>query len=109
MSDQEQTPFEGWCILELMGHRRLGGYVTECQIAGAGFLRIDVPGEADGEVFMSQLYSPSSVYCLTPCSIAAARAVAKGNRPEPIHRWEFPALPSAPIEAEIDDEEESPL
>lgn len=34
---------EGWTILELMGHRRLSGYVTEVEVAGAGMLRLDVP------------------------------------------------------------------
>lgn len=39
-------PFEGWAILELMGHRRLAGYVREVELAGAGLLRLDVPGPA---------------------------------------------------------------
>jgi hypothetical protein len=39
----EQATFEGWVILELMGHRRLAGYLSEQQIGGASFLRIDVP------------------------------------------------------------------
>lgn len=43
--DDKKPPFEGWAILELMGHRRLGGYVSEATVAGAGFLRIDVPGD----------------------------------------------------------------
>lgn len=40
MADQEI----GWAILELMGHRRLAGYVSEQEIAGAAFIRVDVPG-----------------------------------------------------------------
>lgn len=45
MTDQPaaDTAFEGWVILELMGHRRLAGYLSERQIGGASFLRIDVP------------------------------------------------------------------
>jgi hypothetical protein len=40
----EQTAeFEGWAILELIGHRRLAGYVRPAQLAGAGLIRIDVP------------------------------------------------------------------
>jgi hypothetical protein len=38
-----EQSFEGWAILELMGHRRLGGYVTEQQVGGVAFVRIDVP------------------------------------------------------------------
>jgi hypothetical protein len=85
----EQTAFEGWMVLEIMGHRRLGGYVREQTVAGAGFLRIDVPGP-DG-VDATQFYPPSSVYCMTPCSEEAARAVARANRVEPVARWELPA------------------
>lgn len=38
--------FEGWAVLELMGHRRLGGYIREEQVAGAAFIRIDIPEHA---------------------------------------------------------------
>lgn len=86
----EQNGFESWAILELMGHRRLGGFVREVQIAGAGLLRIDVPGDADGEVQATQFYSPSSLYCMTPCTEATAREVARMTRPAPVHRWELP-------------------
>jgi hypothetical protein len=86
-----ETPtFEGWCILELMGHRRLGGYIREVTIAGAGFLRIDVPGD-DGAPVATQLYPPSAVYCITPTTETIAAAVAKSNRPTPVQRWELPA------------------
>lgn len=82
----EQGPFAGWVILELLGHRRLAGWMQEVQIAGAGFLRIDVPtGTEDGA--MSQMYPPSSVYAITPTTEEIARAVAKGCQPEPVHPW----------------------
>lgn len=86
----EKTGYESWSILELMGHRRLGGFVREVQVAGAGFLRIDVPGDTEGETHSTQFYPPSSVYCLTPVSEAAARIVAKSCRPEPVATWEIP-------------------
>lgn len=82
--------YDGWAILELMGHRRLGGIVTEVEVAGAAMLRIDVPGEGDAP-YAPQLYSPSALYCLTPTTEEAARAVARHNRPQPVQRWELPA------------------
>lgn len=91
--------FEGWAILELMGHRRLGGYVQEATVAGSGFLRIDVPG--DGEPIASQFYSPSSVYCLTPTTEEMARAVAKRNQPEPVQRWELPRTTEPEVTATV--------
>jgi hypothetical protein len=87
MSDAP-PPFEGWAILELMGHRRLAGYVQAQEIAGAGMLRIDVPGE-DGPI-ATQFYSPAAVYCITPTTEAIARSVAKKSQPAPVQRWELP-------------------
>lgn len=84
------TPFAQWAIIELMGHRRLAGYLTEQEIAGRGFLRLEVPGQPAA----TQFYSPAAVYCLTPTTEDIARAVAKGSRPEPVQRWELPAAPS---------------
>lgn len=96
MSEQKDG-YEAWSILELMGHRRLGGFVREVQVAGAGFLRIDVPGDTDGETHSTQFYPPASVYCLTPVSEEAARIVAKSSRPQPVAQWEIPKprLPAA--------------
>lgn len=87
----DTTKLEGWAILELMGHRRLGGYVQEQEIAGHGMLRIDVPSEEDGKALATQFYSPSALYCLTPTTEEMARAVAKRNQPAPVTRWELTA------------------
>lgn len=94
----EKSPFEGWAIIELMGHRRLGGYVSEVTFAGAAFVRIDIPGE-DGKPAATQLVSPGSVYALTPTTEAIARAVAARNQPAPVQRWELPQLTAEPVPA----------
>lgn len=85
--------FEGWAILELMGHRRVAGYVREVSFAGTALARVDIPGD-DGPSF-SQFYGGSSIYCMTPCTEEAARGVARANRPEPVHSYELPRLPVA--------------
>lgn len=82
-------PYEGWTILELFGHRRLAGYVTEAEIGGGKFIRIDVPGPADGDPVATQLYGPAAIYCMTPTTEAMARAVAKSCQPAPVQRWEI--------------------
>lgn len=87
-----EDQFEGWAILEIMGRRRLAGWVSEATIAGAGLLRIDVPGTEPGVVSATQYYSPSAVYALTPTTEAIARAVACRFQPEPVTRWELPQL-----------------
>lgn len=98
--DETQEKFEGWAILELMGHRRLGGMVTETQIAGAGFLRIDIPAE-EGALPITQFCAPTSVYAITPVTEAMARAVAKRNTPQPVSRWELPEVAASPVAADV--------
>lgn len=102
-SREKDRTFGEWAILELMGHRRLAGYVQECQIGGAGFLRIDIP-EADGKPPATQYYAPSAVYAITPTTEETAREVAQITRPAPVQRWELPAPRSSP--EVIDDDED---
>ena len=104
MSD-ERTSFEGWAILELMGHRRLAGYVREQEIAGSGFLRLDVPGEGEGDRDVAtQFYAPGAVYCLPPTTETVARRLALLARPQPVSPYELPAGPAANVD-ERDDED----
>ncbi len=77
-------PYNGWSVLELLGHRRLHGLVQETTLAGAGMLRIDVYQGPAGAPALTQYYPPSSVYCLTPTTEEACR---KESMP-----WTPPAL-----------------
>lgn len=77
--------FAAWVIIELLGHRRLAGYLTEQQIAGTSFLRLDIPAEPP----VTQYYSPGSVYAITPTTEEIARTVARDSRPAPVQRWEL--------------------
>lgn len=86
-----ETAFEGWAIVELMGHRRLAGFLREAQIGGAAFIRLDVP-ETDDAPAATQFYSPTAVYCITPTTEEMARAVARTNRIEVVQRWELRAI-----------------
>src|SRR5712664_1617724 len=82
------SSFDDRAILELMGHRRLGGRVSEQLIAGAPFVRIDVPAIGE-EKAATQFYSPGAVYCITPCAEELARRVAEGSRVRRVERWEL--------------------
>jgi hypothetical protein len=89
----DASGFEGWAILELMGHRKLGGYVREQNVAGAGFIRIDVPGKTGDASVATQFYAPGALYCLTPVAEDVARRFAATMQPEPVTRWELPPAP----------------
>lgn len=106
--NDEGTGFEGWAILELMGHRRLGGRLSEATIAGAAFLRIDLPDPEDSErTAATQFYAPGSVYAITPTTAEIACAIA-ADAPEPVSRWELRAL-AASIRPEPPDDAPFPI
>jgi hypothetical protein len=54
-----------WAIIELMGHRKLKGYITEVMIAGSAMVRIGLYNPNGVEVNY-QVYSSQSIYCITP-------------------------------------------
>ena len=87
----ESNAYSGWAIVELMGHRRMGGLVSEAVQYGATMLRLDVPGD-DGTTEATQFYGGAAIYCITPCAEDVARALAKNAKPAPVQRWELPAL-----------------
>lgn len=91
--------FKGWAFLELMGHRKLGGLLSDATIGGGAFIRIDVfPGDAKDAV-ATQFYRPAAVYCITPTTEKMARDYAKACTPAPVSRFELPQeTPRRPFE-----------
>jgi len=107
MSDEKES-FSGYAVLELMGHRRLVGMLSEATIAGAAFIRIDL-SDADGNP-TTQFYAPSAVYAITPTTEEIARRAAKTNNVAPISAWELrekpPTLPALRADEEEDDSDD---
>lgn len=102
--------FDSWAVLELMGHVRMAGRVTEEERFGVKMGRIDVPKD-DG--FTTVYFGGGSVYRMTPTTEEIARAVATRSQPAPVHRYELPApepedkpIPS-PIRQAWDDDEDT--
>ena len=79
--------FAGFCIVEIMGHKRLAGHVRAVELAGSPFFRVDLK-TPDGRE-MTQFYSPQSIYCLTPTSDEMVRQLVGMNQEEPVNRYEL--------------------
>ena len=90
MSEQPPTTegYAEWSILELMGHRRLAGFVQEVEMFGSKMLRIDIPHGGPTEA-TTQYYGGSSIYCVTPTTEDVARGFAQRSRPAPVNRYEL--------------------
>jgi hypothetical protein len=95
---EEAAAFDEWVICELMGRVRLAGRMTEQQIAGGHFMRLDIHKET-GPAVITQLIPPppgGPVYRITITTEAVARKIGARSVPEPVARWELePPRPSA--------------
>ena len=100
MSEQK---FESWGIVEVMGHSRFAGYISEQALGGASFVRVDVPETDDSQAF-TKLLGAGSIYAITPTTEDTARRAARSFRSLPPHFYEAPTpkLPS-PTSVPYDD------
>lgn len=92
-----ETPdvFDHFAILELMGHARLAGRVTEQTIGGHAFIRVDVPA-IEGQPGFTRYLGPGAIYSLTLVTEAIARAALTALRPAAVTVYLPPQLPAPP-------------
>lgn len=93
--------FKAWAIVELFGHQRAAGEISEQAIGGETFIRIDVP-RAEGPPY-TRLFGKGAIYCINICEEDAARRFAT-RLSEPLYAYTAlpaPAPPATePIQAE---------
>lgn len=107
-SDASAPAYEGWAIVEIMGHRRIAGFMREVMVAGAPFVRIDQPG-ADGDAPTSHFYNAGkSIFGFVPVTEAAAVTAARTMRSAPVNEWDLPCpqLSGGPPSADSDDNDD---
>ena len=72
----EQEAKELWALVELFGHNRVAGKVTEAEIGGGSLIRVDVPAVRDREP-LTKYYNVKAIYALTPVDEATCLEMAK--------------------------------
>jgi hypothetical protein len=86
VNEQAEATFDGWAIVELMGHRQRAGQVSEVEICGAKMLRIDIPAEPEP---ITEFYGGAAIYAIRPTSEEVARDFV---------RQSYDLLPVRPVE-----------
>lgn len=85
--------YEGWAMLELMGHRQRIGIIKEVEAYGGKMLRIDIPLKdfsGENSEFASEFYGIASVYALRPISEEIARDyVKRSGDPRPVRPVDY--------------------
>jgi hypothetical protein len=105
--EQQEQRFESWCIVELFGHQRIAGRVTEAQVGGCSFIRVDVP-ETHAQPAFTRFFGQGAIYSITPVSEEVARAAGEYLRERPVSVYMLPSpqpLPDAPDECNVQPDE----
>lgn len=93
MTDTKQT---FWALVELMGHQKIAGLVSEVEMGGAKLLRVDVPdtpeqppqGWRDASPAIpayTRFVGGAAIYAITPMSEEACRALIASLRIDPVY------------------------
>jgi len=99
----EAGEFSEWAVVEVMGHKRFAGRVTEAVVAGCGFVRVDVPATDEAPAF-SKLLGTAAIYAITPCDEATCRAIVEYMQVRPIDVY-IPTQLMARFEGDESEEE----
>jgi hypothetical protein len=123
MSDVQQSKFDGWAIVDVLGHQRYVGYVTTEAFGQAVLFRIDVPALDERERTTKQpgyisghgycpagtrvkeaevagytkLIGSGSIYAITPCTKEAALKAVEETQPRPLMEVTLPPGSSAQL------------
>lgn len=78
-----QVDFDEWCIVELFGHSKIAGHVTNGTIGGCSFIRVDVPNP-DGEgVKFTRYLGQGSIYAINVTTREEVLRIAQVLYPRP--------------------------
>jgi len=78
-----------YAIVELMGHGRIAGRVTEAKIGGGHLIRIDVPS-IQGRPGFTRFYGANAIYSMTIVEKDVALGALIKLNPEPIDVYILP-------------------
>jgi len=88
MSTETSSTTGFWAILELFGHTKLAGHVTEYQFGGTNFIRVDVPETRYHPAF-SKMLNHGAVYAINPVEEEISRMQAERLSVSPLERYEL--------------------
>jgi hypothetical protein len=100
-----EEKFEQWCLVELYGHNRIVGKVTEATIGGCSFVRVDVP-ETENQKAFTRYFGNASIYSLNPISKEVADELLKQYALPPVNAFQITRLQQPAIEQQEEEEYE---
>lgn len=83
--------FQEWALVELFGHNKIAGKVTEHKFGNQSILRVDVPAVGEIPAF-TKIVNVSSIYAINPMTEADATDYAKTIKATPVERFDMQAM-----------------
>ncbi len=83
-----EQKFELHAVVELFGHQRISGRVSEQSIGVATFIRIDVP-ETTQQPKFTRIVNPSAIYAINPVTEEVMLSMAEMITAKPIDAWDI--------------------
>lgn len=90
-SNEQLEKLDTYALVELFGHQRIVGRVSEATIAGGAFIRVDVPA-FNGAAAFTRFFGPGAIYSINPVTEEIARGLMTHHRNEPVSRFELPQI-----------------
>lgn len=84
----ENKSFNEWAIIELFGHQRIAGKISEQQVGASSFVRVDVPKTKNISAY-TRMFGQGAIYSITITDEESAKIAAEMYTPEPIERWKI--------------------
>lgn len=99
----EKEKLEQFAVVEMMGHRKIVGKITESDIGTGSLLKVTVLGK-NGTPERTEYIGVASIYCLTIVDEEVAVLSAKSYTPEPTWAYGLSqrSLSSGQYEDDID-------
>jgi hypothetical protein len=100
METEELKVKDQWALVELFGHSRIAGKISEHTLGGCSFVRVDVPENGTTPGF-TKLYGQGAIYAISFVSEEIARGLVKRLEIAPVQSYELPMM----ISYDSDDDE----
>lgn len=66
--ENTDAPLDSWMMVEIFGHTKIAGRVTERKIGTAVMIQVDVPKGMEKEFSHTQMFGPAAIFSMTPTS-----------------------------------------
>ncbi len=78
-----------YAIVELFGHQKIAGRISDEIVGGQSFVRVDVPQAGEVPAY-TKLFGSGAIYAITFVSEEIATAMAQGLQKEPVSVYDLP-------------------